>query len=231
MKAIEKMVEYLRHKEATAVLFQSVWQDAKLEALRLAAEEKAGQGAQGEQMNIEEAKAKITELTEEIHRLRKRDGVIVVRAEEKAGDEGLREALTEIDVQEKDDGFWLVCRHGALLLREHSVLLQSFLQWKERRDSALSRQPVSEQKAPAGLVEELEGWSSECSTRGPDGEPDGCPGMMKFNEILSRYRPCADRTEELVKRLREWQARPDRDDIRAWIEFNEILADFEKGAS
>ena len=45
------------------------------------------------------------------------------------------------------------------------------------------------------------------------------------------YRPCADRTEELVKRLREWQARPDRDDIRAWIEFNEILADFEKGAS
>ena len=42
MKAIEKMVEYLRHKEATSVLFQPVWQDAKLEALRLAAEEKAG---------------------------------------------------------------------------------------------------------------------------------------------------------------------------------------------
>ena len=37
------------------------------------------------------------------------------------------------------------------------------------------------------LIKELRQWAMDCYRIGPDGEPDGCPGMMKFEEILCRH--------------------------------------------
>ena len=85
-------------------------------------------------MNIEEAKAKITELTEEIQRLRSRDGVIVVRAEEKAGDEGLREFVVRIVERAKYLG------HSRVDLPVR--ILEKALERKPRY-------PMDEQKDPA----------------------------------------------------------------------------------
>ena len=142
MKAIEKMVEYLRHKEATSVLFQSVWQDAKLEALRLA-------------------------------------------AEEKAGDEGLRDSQTPSPAYlEENAKLWAEAVKAQQELYRENQRLQCEI-------DRLSRHPASEQKAPS-----------------------------------------ADRTEELVKRLREFRDTISKlgydDDTEDSL--NRIIADLEKGA-
>ena len=184
-------------------------------------------------MNIEEAKAKITELTEEIQRLRKRDGVIFVRAEEKAGDEGLREFIVRIVERAKYLG------HSRVDLPVR-ILEKSLEMYPSR--------PVSEQKAPAGLVEELESLVSEDNAyymhiNGQKRTGISYVCRQSLQEILSRYRPVADRTAELVKRLREFIKDNDRN-VRTSCEYeegqengwkhclariSEILANFEKG--
>jgi FtsZ-binding cell division protein ZapB len=97
-------------------------------------------------MNIEEAKAKITELTEEIQRLRKRNGVILVRAEEKAGDEGLRDSQTPSPAYlEENAKLWAEAVKAQQELYRENQRLQCEI-------DRLSRHPAAEQAARAFLA-------------------------------------------------------------------------------
>jgi hypothetical protein len=95
----------------------------------------------------------------------------------------------------------------------------------DRLKEVIASYRPAEAKADEGLREALE---AVCQTHLYKMDNSFRQGAQAMYDSFAKRRPTPDRTEELVKRLREWQARPDRDDIRAWIEFNEILSDFEK---
>lgn len=195
MKAIDKMVEYLEYKENTSAMFRAVWQDAKLEAVRLAAEEKAeGEG-----------------LREDVIR---------------------RELLKEIE----KGGAWNDSADAV-------VVRLGYIQ------ELVLNYPVAEQKAPAGLVGELEEIKLRMEAFfSPDGNPPEdtgefreLKGAIKMIEYVIRSledrpcadRPAADRTEELVKKLRELADVGCGEGLGFLCVRNmiyEILADYEKGA-
>ena len=152
-------------------------------------------------------------------------------AEEKAGDEGLREAEQKAPAAAIGDRKW----HDLKVISPHWESLQLNLKNFEVRKNDRGF------KVGDGLC--LRHWEDgeyvvneapqyfivEYVTSFPDGIKDGYVVMG-----LSRYRPSADRTEELVEKLKEkskeWYLAGDmRSDTCG--ELIEILADFEKGAS
>ena len=209
--------------------------------------------------------------------------LLPLAAEEKAGDEGLRDSQTPSPAYlEENAKLWAEAVKAQQELYRENQRLQCEI-------DRLSRQPVSEQKAqaPAGLVEELRYFLSEhelvASCRAQE-IANGCldiidgyrPAEAKADEGLREFvvriverakylghkrvdlpvrilekslemypsHPSPSRTEELVKRVREWldcrelytldyDGNPtviDKGFATAQEEVGKILADFEKGA-
>lgn len=164
-------------------------------------------------------------------------------AEEKAGDEGLRQYL----------------KREIHLLKTQSMDGPFQDGMKYAYENILSRHPVPEQKAPVGLVEELAGleheqwiaWSQQIarteaisqerldrwkkcwvpySKLTEEMKEHDRIWARRIPEIISRYRPCADRTEELVDKIRKTKCAVccKKSCSGCWI--HEVLRDFEKGA-
>ena len=205
MKAIDKMVRFLEIFDQDVICAggnsRGGFAEIMAEALRLAAEEKAGDEG------LREAEQKPTApagLVEELRALQKE--IYALKIKER---DGLANPETELN-----DRYHLGLSAGLGIA-------------SDRLKEVIASYRPAEAKADEGLREALE---AVCQTHLYKMDNSFRQGAQAMYDSFAKRRPTPDRTEELVKRLREWQARPDRDDIRAWIEFNEILADFEKGA-
>ena len=173
------------------------------------------------------------------------------KALEAKGDEGLREFVVRIVERAKYLGHIRVDLPVRIL---------------EKSLEMYPSHPMAEQKAPApaGLVEELKALQKEIyalkikerdGLANPETELNdryhlGLSAGLgiasdRLKEVIASYRPAPSRTEELVKRVREWldcrelytldyDGNPtviDKGFATAQEEVGKILADFEKGTS
>ena len=148
--------------------------------------------------------------------------LLPLAAEEKAGDEGLREALEAVcqtHLYKMDNSF----RQGAQAMY----------------DSFAKRHPAPDPTVDDGLRQRLEAWLKEKQ------ESEMTASAIEVAHILYATDATPDRTAELVKRVREWvdcrelytldyDGNPtviDKGFATAQEEVGKILADFEKGTS
>ena len=65
----------------------------------------------------------------------------------------LIEALKEIKVEQKEDGYWLSVKYGAVRLNDGmATLINAFMGWQERRDIALLAAEKQKPEAPESFV-------------------------------------------------------------------------------
>lgn len=124
--------------------------------------------------------------------------------EKPVDDRGMREALEEIKVEKKEDGYWLSVKYGAVRLNDRmTTLIKAFMLWQEKRDKALSHpEHAKPQEHVAGLREKLM-LELDKRIKEPNINKDFTAGMISMlgtvMRVISRHPADARPTESLAE--------------------------------